>query len=75
MHKKSFLTYDGWPSTDSAADRLGYLHAPAVKREHEYRDKETEFHTNDAESENDRVKSKNRHRYGYLHITSLDMDE
>ena len=33
IHNDTFLIYDGWTSTDAAAESLGYKHAPAVIHE------------------------------------------
>ena len=75
VRKGSFLVYDGWKSTDSAVQAMGFRHAPPVVHEDKYRDAATGFHTNDAESENLRVKRWSRHRYGRLSLSANDMDE
>ena len=73
--KGSTLVFDGWTATQAAVARLGFKHAPPVAHAHEYRDKSTGFHTNDAESENARLKRWNRQRYGRLAVSEEEMME
>ena len=73
--KGSMLVFDGWTSTKTAVEQLGYKHAPPVKHDSVYRDPTTGFHTNDAESENARLKSWSRRRYGRLNLSEAEMCE
>ena len=73
--KQAFLVHDGWSSTVSAVEALGYRSAPPVVHEDGYRDRKTGFHTNDVESENARLKLWNRHRYGKLQLNRQELDE
>lgn len=75
VREGSFLVFDGWLSTRSAARALGYDCAPPVVHEDGYRDPKTGFHTNDVESENARIKRWNRARYGRLNVIADEMDE
>ena len=56
----------GMEASKSVARRLGYNAAPPVVHEHNWRDPDTGFHTNDVESENARLKLWLRSRYGKL---------
>ena len=75
ISKGSRLVFDKWLSTEAAAKRLGYLHAPGVNHSDHWRDPATGFHTNDVESENNRIKHWARVRYGKLALNDLDMHE
>ena len=76
VRKKSMVVSDGWTSTRSALEKLGFVSPPAVVHEgNQYRDKKTGFHTNDVESENARAKGWSRKRYGLLHLSEEEMDE
>ena len=75
IKKGTFLVHDGWTSTDSAIERLGYSHAPPVVHEKEYRDTSTGYHTNDAESENSRFRAFGWRRYGRLQLNKDELDE
>ena len=73
--KKTFLIYDGWLSTEAAAERLGYMRAPPGNHSIAWRDSRTGFHTNGVESENQRLKAKMRRRYGQLWAEEGDVYE
>jgi hypothetical protein len=75
VREGSFLVFDGWLSTRSAARALGYDCAPPVVHGDCYRGPATGFHTNDVESENARIKRWNRAHYGRLNVIADEMDE
>ena len=70
---KSFLIFDGWKSSKSAVEQLGYRHAPPVIHSKGWRDSATGYHSNDIESENSRLKLWIRARYSHLKMSTTSI--
>ena len=66
--KKPFLVFDGLTSVASAVQSLGYKHAPPVKHDEGWRDRQTGFHSNGCESGNSRFKTWLRSSYTRLRL-------
>ena len=73
IKKGSFLVFDGWSASLTAARQLGYRCAPPVKHDHGWRDRKTGFHSNGIEGENSKLKSWLRARYSNLILSPAEL--